>query len=245
MVPVKLKRHFKSNHPFFQNKKKDYFVLLRKGNEKQVNFMKRVTTVSEKAQKVSYLVLVVKSKQPHTAAETVILPACKIIVNEMLGPDAVKEVSKIPLPDNTIARRIEDMSADIEKVVLEKVRISGKFSLQVDESTDISGHAQLLANLRFVDRDCIIENFLFCKRLEIFQATSDYFKQGRLEWKKCISVRTDGAATMVGRHKGFVSRVKEKHPAVCHTFFFYLFFIFISIFILLTRRKATEALYIG
>ena len=226
MVPAKLKRHFESNHPSFENKKKDYFVRLCKDNKEQANFMKRLTTVSEKAQKVSYLVaeLVAKSKQPHTAAEKIILPACKIIVNDMLGPDAVKEVSKIPLSDNTIARRIKDMSVDIEKVVLEKVRISGKFSLQVDESTDISGHAQLLANVRFVDEDCIRENFLFCKRLpkntageEIFPGTSDYFEQGGLEWKKCICVCTDGVAAMVGRHKGFVSRVKEKNPAVIHT----------------------------
>ena len=34
----------------------------------------------------------------------------------------------------------------------EKMRISGKFAFQLDESTDISGHAQLLANVRFVDR---------------------------------------------------------------------------------------------
>ena len=44
------------------------------------------------------------------------------------------------------------MSADIESIVLEKMRISGKFALQLDESTDISSYAQLLANVRFVDR---------------------------------------------------------------------------------------------
>lgn len=165
--------------------------------------MKRVTTVSEKALKVLYLVaeLVAKSKKPHTAAEKIILPACKMIVNEILGPGAVKQVAKIPLSDNTIARQIEEMSVDIEKVVLEKVCISEKFSLQLNESTDISGHAQLLANKRFVDGDSITENFLFCKRLlenttreEIFRVTSDYFEQGGLEWKNCNSVCTDGAA---------------------------------------------------
>ena len=70
-------------------------------------------------------------------AETLILPVCKAIVNEMLGPDTAKEIAKVPLSDNTIARRIDDMSADIESIVLEKMRISGKFA-QLDESMGIS-----------------------------------------------------------------------------------------------------------
>ena len=98
-------------------------------------------------------------------AETLILPAHKTIVNEMLGPDAAKEITKVPLSDNTIAKRIYGMSADIESIVLEKMCISRKFALQLDESTDISGYAQLLANVRSVDGDAIRENFLFCKAL--------------------------------------------------------------------------------
>ena len=49
----------------------------------------------------------------------------------------------------------KDMSVDIENNVLVKVRSSGRFALQVDESTDISGHAQLLANVGFIDGDAI------------------------------------------------------------------------------------------
>ena len=68
----------------------------------------------------------------------------------MLDPDAVKKVTKFPLSDNTIAIWIENMSVDIENNILVKVRSSGRFALQVDESTDISGHAKLLANVGFI-----------------------------------------------------------------------------------------------
>ena len=46
-------------------------------------------------------------------------------MNEMLGPDTAKEIAKVPLSDNTIARHIDDMSADVESIVLEKMCISG------------------------------------------------------------------------------------------------------------------------
>lgn len=115
---------------------------------------------------------------------------------------------------------------DIESVVLEKMHSSGKFTLQLDESTDISGHAQLLANVRFVDEHTIRENFLFCKALpekttgeEIFRFTSEYLVQGGLQWGNCVSVCTDGAAAMVGSTKGFVSRVREKPRCCGHTLF--------------------------
>lgn len=89
--------------------------------------------------------------------ETLLLPACKVIENEVLGPDAIKEIA--------IARCIDDMSANINSLVLEKICITAKFALQIHESTDTSGHSQLLANVRFVDRDATRENFLFCKPL--------------------------------------------------------------------------------
>ena len=70
--------------------------------------MRKATKVNERAFKASYHVaeLVAKSKRSHTVAETLILPACNAIVNEMLGPEAVKKIAiaKVPLSNNTISR---------------------------------------------------------------------------------------------------------------------------------------------
>ena len=116
------------------------------------------------------------------------------------------------------------MSVDIESVVFEKIRCIEKYALQLDESTDISGHAQLMANVRFVVGETIRENFLFCKAMpdkttgeEIFRVTSEHLEQGGLQWLSCVSICTDGAAAMVGRIKSFVSRVQEKNPNVVVT----------------------------
>ena len=81
------------------------------------------------------------------------------------------------------------MSVDIETIVLEKIRIGKHFSLQLDEYTNLSKNAQLLANVRFMNGDIIRENFLFCKTLmkttgeEIFCITTEYLENGNLQWK--------------------------------------------------------------
>lgn len=75
-------------------------------------------------------------------AETLILPACKIIEEEMLGPGAVEEIARGPLSKYIFMT--DTVSADTERSVLKKLHISGKFVLQLGKSTDITEHAQLL-----------------------------------------------------------------------------------------------------
>ena len=102
--------------------------------------MNKAVKINENALKASCQVdeLVVKSKKLHTIAESLILPACKVIVKEMLGPDMVQEVTKVLLSDNTISRRNDDMSVDIETMVLEKICIGKHFFLQLDKYTRVS-----------------------------------------------------------------------------------------------------------
>ena len=71
----------------------------------------------------------------------------------MLGNKAEEEIKKIPLSNNTVCRRISDMSADIENTVITSVKKRKIFATQVDESTDIGGKAQLLAFIRYVNNE--------------------------------------------------------------------------------------------
>ena len=101
----------------------------------------------------------------------------------MLGETAEKEVSKIPLSNITIHRRILHLSENID--VNYQMKLEGsKFALIVDESTDISNSAQLHVFVRFINDDEIINHFLCCAEMptttrgqDIFHMIADYTKK--------------------------------------------------------------------
>lgn len=81
MFPAKLQRHFTTNHSHLLNKDIDYFQRLLESNGKARTMFEKKVTVSNKAQEASYMIaeLVAKQMKSHTIAESLILPACKIM----------------------------------------------------------------------------------------------------------------------------------------------------------------------
>ena len=108
--------------------------------QKTASSFRSIGTVSDKAQIASYQVseLIAQNMKAHTLGKSIILPACKKIVSTMLGNEAALKISKIPLSDDTVRRRILEMSSDIEKNVSSNKLQSSDFALLVDESTDIT-----------------------------------------------------------------------------------------------------------
>ncbi|XP_068247742.1 zinc finger BED domain-containing protein 5-like [Palaemon carinicauda] len=225
MVPSKLRRHLTSKHSSLQDKDLVYFQRLLDQQSKQRNVFEKTMTASERSQLASIEVaeiIALKSKS-HTLAESVILPACKKIVKSMFGEKAEKEISKIPLSNDTIHRRILDLSENIEKKVQKKLQDS-TFALTVDESTDISNTSHLLAFVHFIDGSEIINQFLCCKGMstttrgqDIFDVLTDYLREMNLTWKSCVGICTDGAPCMTGCIKGFVSLAEKENSDLIRT----------------------------
>ena len=67
----------------------------------------------------------------------------------MYGDKITDEVKQIPLFADTIRGRISEMSRDINCQLNNRVK-RGKFSLQLDESTDVSDLTQLLVFVRYI-----------------------------------------------------------------------------------------------
>lgn len=111
------------------------------------------------------------------------------------------------------------MGTDIVEQVVGK--LGDSFSLQLDESTDVSGNAQLVIFVKYIETDDICEHILFCKSLEgrttgedIFNVVNTFFSENGLSWKSCSSVCTDAAASMTGSGKGLVARIKKENPDI-------------------------------
>ncbi len=139
----------------------------------------------------------------------------------MIGDSAAAKLGAVPLSNDIVARRIEDMSNDIREQLIEFVKKSPYYALQLDESTDIAGQAQLLTYVRYLRDKAIEEDVLFCRPLQshttgeaIFNVLDIFIRENGLAWDRCVGLCTDGAQAMTGRECGLAARVQQVAPLV-------------------------------
>ncbi|GFW03015.1 SCAN domain-containing protein 3 [Trichonephila clavipes] len=227
MKPKKLKKHFETLHGEYINKPREFFESKLKSYEKQKTFLKKTLSVNEKALLTSYKVSykIARCKKPHTIAEELILPAAIEIVETMFGDNFAKELQSIPLSNDTVSRRIDDIAEDVEQQLFGKLR-DKLFSIQLDEAIDSNKDAHFIAYVRFWDGMSAVEELLFCQPIKLkataialFDILNNFINEVNIEWKNCVGICTDGARTMSGRFKSIQALVKQKSPLCIWTHF--------------------------
>ncbi|XP_015365208.1 PREDICTED: zinc finger BED domain-containing protein 5-like [Diuraphis noxia] len=113
------------------------------------------------------------------------------------------------------------MSENVKIAIITVLKQSEYFSLQLDESTDVAGEANLLVFVRFELNGNIEEEMLFCQSLstkttgeDIFKSVDSFIKGNKVDWSKCVGLTTDGARAMSGIHTGLIVRVRSVAPLV-------------------------------
>ncbi|KAF2348604.1 protein of unknown function DUF4371 [Trinorchestia longiramus] len=147
------------------------------------------------------------------------------MANIRLGEETEVKLSQIPLSYDTISDRIEDMSKDIlAQVVADLISSLAKFSLQLDETTDVSNLSQLAVLVRYVKDDVINEDFLFCKPLttttkaaEVKKPVDNFFKDNSFSWDMVSAVCSDRVPVTLERRFGFGAVVKANAPLIIVT----------------------------
>ena len=105
----------------------------------------------------------------------------------------------VSLSPSTVASRVTDLAANVEKQLVATVKDFEAFSIALDESTHVSDTAQWAVFIRGVD--CILnltEEFLELISLkgnttgrDIFQASEKCFEKHGLPWDRLVCLATN------------------------------------------------------
>ncbi|XP_047115751.1 protein ZBED8-like [Schistocerca piceifrons] len=79
---------------------------------------------SEKVLEASYelSLLISRTKKSHIIGETLVKPCLLKAADSVLGSESKQKLSLIPLSDNTVKRRIDDMAEDIQNQLVTAVK---------------------------------------------------------------------------------------------------------------------------
>lgn len=120
---------------------------------------------------------------------------------------------------------ITDMQSSIAHVLqadlVSDIKASGVFALMLDESTDVTIDKRLSICVRYV-KDGEPQTKMLCNvHLDdgcahtIVNCVSEQFKTFGVDLDSCTSLATDGAAVMLGRHKGVGKQLVSKYSPYC------------------------------
>ncbi|XP_065675523.1 protein FAM200C-like [Hydra vulgaris] len=167
--PGRLEAHLKAKHKDQINSNLNYFQIVKKNYEKRETLKSLVIAHNiniNRTLEASYQIslLIAKSGKNHTIGEQLIKPSISTLVKTVSGKDD-QDVKTMPLSNNTVSRRIDEMSKYVEIQLIEKLK-TRLFLVQMDESTLRDSEAVLSKYVRYIDNNDFAEEILFCTSLK-------------------------------------------------------------------------------
>ena len=165
--------------------------------------------------------MIAKKCKPYTIGETLVKPCATEMARIVLGRESDKKLKEIPLSNDTVKRRIADLSGNIKEQEISEIKNSpfGLFSIQLDETTDVASCSQFLVFCKYFTESDMKVNILFCSPLEsttkavdVMQTLTIFFDQEKLKWENLCGVCTDGAPAMLGSRSGLQTLVRDRSP---------------------------------
>ncbi|XP_062998575.1 general transcription factor II-I repeat domain-containing protein 2-like [Elgaria multicarinata webbii] len=225
-----VQRHFERNHSTFAknypldselrkmkvNEMKSKFAIQLTGFTKPVVQSKNTTIASFKIAS-----LLVKRNKPFEDGELlkeVFLTASDAIFEGFSNKkEIIAAIQKLQMSGNTITRRIQSISSDLEHQLQSDLQKCLWFSLQLDESTDMTDTSQLAVIVRMIFSDLSVKEELLkilslkgkTRGEDIFQTFRSYATEINLPLHKLSSITTDGAPAMVGCIDGFIAHCQK------------------------------------
>ncbi|XP_077966629.1 zinc finger BED domain-containing protein 5-like [Styela clava] len=219
----KLKRHFETKHPQYVEKNRIYFQH-REAELKRSRFCSATNPVifdSKQATLASYVVAqrIAREIKPHTIGERLVKPAAIDMTSLICRDDVASKLPSVSLSNDTQKSHRRPF-IEYKKPSGCPDEKSGKWSYQLDESTDTGKYAQVMVYVRYEGELDLEEEFLFCTPLtttatgaDIYNVVDNFHKKEGVDWKNCVSLCTDGASAMLGARQGFTARVNPMYKS--------------------------------
>ncbi|CAN7940767.1 unnamed protein product [Ixodes hexagonus] len=189
---------------------------------KQQDLFKKAAKASDETVRASFVIseLIAKSSKPFT--EGLFVKKCLLEVADATHPSMKKTFEKISLSPKTVAERINEISENIEKGLINRCHEFEAFSIAVDESTDITDNAQCAIFVRGIDKNLNVTEELLdlipmkgtTTGADILSVLERVVEHAGLPWEKLVCLATDGAPSMVGCKSGLVGRFRAKLAAL-------------------------------
>jgi len=145
-----------------------------------------------------------------------IVDAINIVCSEVKS-----KIEAIPMSKNSTVRRIKTIAANLQENLLNTANTFKCFSIALDNSTDVLDTAQLLIFIRRINEHFCITEELLCMeslkgsttRQDIFDSVMHSLEKSELCLYKLVSIPTDGAPSLTGKHSRLNKRMNDKIQA--------------------------------
>ena len=151
--PSKLMLHLEKVHSEHKHKNAEFFkrkeaCVKRQRLDASGAFRQQCQTLVEASYAAS--LIIAKQIKRYTIGGTLVKPCALEMARIVLGQESEKKLRQISLSNNTVQRQISDLADDINQKVIFDIKSDqfDLFSIQLDESTDVSACSQLMVVCR-------------------------------------------------------------------------------------------------
>ena len=132
--------------------------------------------------------------KPHTIGERLVKPTAIDMARLKCGENVASKLQSVSLSNDTVKSRLADLLLNIKNQVLARMKKAGKWSYQLDESTDTRKNAQLMVYVRYEGDVNLEEKFLFFTPLtttaigaSILNVVDNFQQQEGINWENRAS----------------------------------------------------------
>ncbi|MGL6121402.1 MAG: hypothetical protein ACRC0V_12975 [Fusobacteriaceae bacterium] len=228
-----IERHYKTNHNSFEvafppksDQRNREIERLKSSIKAQQNFLSNFLSGNANTTLASFKIAYLLGRKKKAFMDSELIKQAFITGADALfegfnnKKEIVSAIQNIQLSNDTTAKRIQDISTDLQSQLKTDIENCECYSLQFDESLDICNTAQLAVCIRMVFADFSIkEEFLKLLPMknqtrgeDIFNVFKNFAEESCMPLKKVSAIITDGAPAMIGKYSGFLAFCR-KYPS--------------------------------